>query len=210
MRGQSHLHVIMSVMSYDSHECSQWWNRVAWHGAAQLTALSGWHRCQSLCGAPHLNLSTRLKWAKTVAVHLPSGSYVDWKSSDEIFQMCVNSICAFLTHHPSIFDVCLCAAVACFLGRLFELFIDWSLSKLWISYRFTVVRPHMRSPHPPHRMEHVGSRSLQFCFRRNIFDVVVPNGIKRTLFWGGYNQWVLWACHLIFKFEPAEWEHDSI
>lgn len=100
MRGQSHLHVIMSVMSYDSHECSHWWNRVAWHGAAQFTALSGWHRCQSLCGAPHLNLSTRLKWAKTVAVHLPSGFYVDWKSSDEIFQMCVNSICAFLNPSP--------------------------------------------------------------------------------------------------------------
>lgn len=159
MRGQSHLHVIVSVMSYDSHECSHWWNRVAWHGAAQFAALSGWHRCQSLRGTPHLNLSTRLKWAKTAVVHLPSGSYVDWKSSDEIFQMCVNSICAFLTHHPSIFDARLCAALACFLGRLFELFIEWSLSKLWISYRFTVVQPHMHGPHSPQRMAHVGLRS---------------------------------------------------
>lgn len=159
MRGQSHLHVIMSVMSCDSHECSHWWNRVAWHGCCSIRCLSGWHRCQSLRGTPHLNLSTRLKWAETAVVYPPPGSYVDWESSDEIFQMCVNSICAFLTHHPSIFDARLCAALACFLGRLFELFIEWSLSKLWISYRFTVVQPHMHRPHPPQRMEHVGLRS---------------------------------------------------
>lgn len=119
----------------------------------------------SLCSASHLNLSARLKWAKTAAVHLPSGCYVDWKSSDEIFQMCVNSICAFLTHHPSIFDASLGAAVACFLGRLFELFIEWSLSKLWISYRFTVVQPHTHCPHLQQRMEYVGSGAiLSLCW----------------------------------------------
>lgn len=156
MRGQSHLHVIVS---YASHESSHWWNRGVWHGAAQFTALSGWHRCQSLCSDSHLNVSTRLKWAKTAAVHLPSGCYVDWKSFDEIVQMCVDSICAFLTHHPSIFDASLAAALACFLGRLFELFIEWSLSKLWISYKFTVVQLHTHCPHLQQRMVYAGSRS---------------------------------------------------
>lgn len=125
MRGQSHLHIIMSVTSCDSHESSHWWNRVVWHGAAQFTALSGWHRCQSLCSASHFNLSTRLKWAKTAAVQLPSGCYVDWKSSDEIFQMCVNSICAFLTH-PSLMPVSVQQWPVFWADS--ELFIEWSLS----------------------------------------------------------------------------------
>lgn len=167
MRGQSHLHVIMSVRSCDSQESSHWWNRVVWHAAAQFAALSGWHRCQSLCSASHLNLSARLKWAKTAALTSnphptptpPPGCYVDWESSDEIFQMCVNSICAFLTHHPSIFDASLGAALACFLGRRFELFMEWSLAKLWISYRFTVVQLHMHRPNLQQRMERGGSRS---------------------------------------------------
>lgn len=107
----------------------------------------------------HLNVSSRLKRAEAAAVHLPSGCSVDWKSSDEIFQMCVNSICAFLTHRPSIFDASLGAAVACFLGRLFELFIDGSHSKLWIRYRFTGVQPRTHCPRLQQRVEDGGSPS---------------------------------------------------
>lgn len=139
--------------------------------------------------------------------------------------MCVNSICAFLTHHPSIFDASLAAALACFLGRRLELFMEWSRAKLslWISYRFAVVQA-AYAPSRSTTEDGVRRIKILVCWlsshpdpllrlylRSGIFNVVVPeeywckcggesnyNSIKRTLLWGGWSHFCvqLWESGL--------------
>lgn len=76
--------------------------------------------------------------------------------------MCVNSICARPNPQPSLLPSCLatalCTAVACFLDRRFELFIESSRFKQWIGDGFTVRRPCMHTTQQPPDDE-VASRS---------------------------------------------------